>query len=74
MGTYKIWHLMIQKEWAWKSIFPLWKRGMKGDFLNNYFHKISPNPSFPKRGTNNPATPRCWGYPLETRMRHISFP
>jgi hypothetical protein len=50
MGTYKIWRLIIQKEWAWKSIFPLWKRGMKGDFLNNYFHKISPNPSFPKRG------------------------
>ncbi len=29
-------------------------KGMKGDFLNRYFyfmiHKISPNPSFPKRG------------------------
>jgi hypothetical protein len=26
---------------------PLWKRGIEGDLSN----KISPNPSFPKRGT-----------------------
>ena len=27
--------------------FPLWKRGIEGDLSN----QISPNPSFPKRGT-----------------------
>src|SRR4030043_275523 len=32
-------------------IFPLWQRGIEGDFLNkSILHKISPYPSFPKRG------------------------
>jgi len=34
--------------------FPLWKRGMKGDFYkvteSLLINKISPNPSLPKRG------------------------
>jgi hypothetical protein len=33
-------------------IFPLWKRGIEGDFLNKaMLHKISPYPSLPKRGS-----------------------
>jgi hypothetical protein len=32
------------------SIFPLWKRGIKGDFKDKWIHKISPNPSFFKEG------------------------
>jgi hypothetical protein len=34
-------------------MFPLWQRGMKGDFKDIclfIIHKISPCPSFPKRG------------------------
>jgi hypothetical protein len=34
-------------------MLPLWQRGMEGDFKNIclfIIHKISPNPSFPKRG------------------------
>jgi hypothetical protein len=30
---------------------PLWQRGNKGDFIN--IGKISPRPSFPKRGKYN---------------------
>jgi hypothetical protein len=34
-------------------MFPLWQRGMEGDFKDIclfIIHKISPCPSFPKRG------------------------
>ena len=34
-------------------MFPLWQRGMEGDFKNIclfIIYKISPNPSLPKRG------------------------
>jgi hypothetical protein len=34
----------------WGKI-PLWQRGNKGDFIN--IGKISPRPSFPKRGKYN---------------------
>jgi hypothetical protein len=34
-----------------KCLFPLWKRGMEGDFEGNIFIlQISPHPSFSKRG------------------------
>ena len=33
---------------------PLWKSGARGDFFEIFIHKISPNPSLPKRG-------RLWG-------------
>ena len=42
--------------------FPLWKRGIKGDFLQAAkslgILKISPNPSFSKRGTSGAFTSR----------------
>jgi hypothetical protein len=37
-------------EYRNSSGLPLWKRGIKGDFKNNFFKKISPDPSLPKRG------------------------
>jgi hypothetical protein len=37
--------------------YPLWQRGIKGD-LKNYVWKISPHPSLPKRGINEPITER----------------
>src|SRR4030066_1890562 len=43
-------------------IFPLWQRGIEGDFLNkSILHKISPYPSFPKRGAEGfwPDPRRC---------------
>ena len=42
--------------------FPLWKRGIKGDFLHatksSAILKISPNPSFSKRGTSEAVARR----------------
>ena len=42
--------------------FPLWKRGIKGDFLqvtkSSAILKISPNPSFSKRGTSQAVARR----------------
>ena len=42
--------------------FPLWKRGIKGDFLqvtkSSAILKISPNPSFSKRGTSEAVARR----------------
>ena len=38
----------------YREMSPLWKRGIKGDFKNKsllfMIHKISPDPSLPKRG------------------------
>jgi hypothetical protein len=31
------------------QIFPLWKRGIEGGFMEDYLLKISPDPSLPKK-------------------------
>ena len=46
-------------------IFPLWQRGIERDFLNkSILHKISPYPSFPKRGSEG-----FWADPRQARTR-----
>jgi hypothetical protein len=43
-------HIKVVTRQLWGKI-PLWQRGNKGDFIN--IGKISPRPSFPKRGKYN---------------------
>jgi len=46
-------------------IFPLWQRGIEGDFLNkSILHKISPYPSLEKRGSEE-----FWADPRQARTR-----
>jgi hypothetical protein len=35
---------------GYSTVLPLWKRGIKGDFIEKFNRKISPHPSFSKRG------------------------
>jgi hypothetical protein len=39
-------------------IIPLWQRGRGGILRANAFCKISPNPSFPKRGKRGKSLPK----------------